>query len=132
MFKVQNHIYLMAGAEYPMSSGGVLIPSFMMRSDLKKMQLEINANYLIDNKIWVGASYRNDSYRAEALILQGGYKLTKDLKAGVAYDFTLNRLGPLRSNSGGSFEFMVQYCYKIITKDTGYKQIRDTRRMGGW
>jgi type IX secretion system PorP/SprF family membrane protein len=131
-FKVRNHIYIMTGAEKPLANGAVLIPSIMIRTDLTKWQLELNANYLMNNKIWVGGSYRNDSYRGEALILQGGMKLSPDLKAGVAYDFTLNRLGPLRGNSGGSVEVMIQYCMKIKTKDVGYKQYRDTRRQAGW
>lgn len=132
VFKLRNHIYLMAGADKPLANGSILQPSVMFRYDMTKWQLELNANYLMDNKIWVGGSYRNDSYRAEALVLQGGMMIKPNLKAGIAYDFTLNRLGPFRSNSMGSFELMVQYCFKVKFEDSGYKQYRDTRRMGGW
>lgn len=130
--KIVPHMYLTAGGEMQMGSN-VLIPSVIFRYDLRKWQFDFNANYLMKNKYWVGASFRNDWFtRADALVLLAGYIFNPSLKVGYSYDFTVSRIGPLRGNSSGSHEICISYCFGFKTTTKPIIPLRDTRRLEGW
>ncbi len=137
-WQMRRNIYIHAGCEKGIGNN-TLQPSVMIRSDQTKMQLELNANYLIEDKYWAGVSYRHGTmftknFNLDAIVLQGGMKFPKqNLKAGLAYDATLNRMSKIGgyNTSYGSVEIMVQYCFK--PKTTYNPRIfRDTRRLDGW
>ena len=71
------------------------------------VQADVTVNFLLNNIIWVGASYRTD----DAIVVIGEYQLTKKLRIGYSFDFTLS---DIQKYSAGSHEFMLGY-------DFGYK-----------
>jgi type IX secretion system PorP/SprF family membrane protein len=76
-------------------------------------QMDIAANFLINNIIWAGLSYRTKSSISSIV----GMQVNKQLLVSYSYDFDLNALRP---RSKGSHEFVLNYLFsfsgkKIIT-----------------
>ena len=76
-------------------------------------QMDIAANFLINNIIWAGLSYRTKS----SISAIAGMQVNKQLLVSYSYDFDLNALRP---RSKGSHEFVLNYLFsfsgkKIIT-----------------
>ncbi|MBL7964829.1 MAG: type IX secretion system membrane protein PorP/SprF [Flavobacteriales bacterium] len=108
----------------PMLTGGGLIvlnpaiklkPSTLVRyTAAAGVQADLNANLILQDKVWIGMSYRTGD--AVACLLE--LLPTPQLRLGYAYDM---RLGPLATRQSGSHEVMVQYEF-------GYQvKVRDSR-----
>ncbi len=109
----------------PMITGGYLWklnrhmklkPSTLVRYQLASgVQTDVNANLIINDKIWTGISYRsNDSMGGSFEVLP-----TPQWRLGYAYDLGLSRLTPYHR---GTHELMVQYEFgkKIHVRDPRY------------
>ena len=77
------------------------------------VEVDLNANLLIKETLWVGMSYR--SFDALSWLVE--FQFTPKLRAGYAYDMTVS---PLRQVNNGSHELMLNYRLsfqksKIIT-----------------
>lgn len=103
-----RHYYLMGGYDFALDPAEtwILTPSVFVKTDLKSTQVDINANALYNNKIWLGLSYRLD----DAIAVLLGYYLTDDLRFGYSYDVTTSKLS---SGSSGSHELMLSYRFKV-------------------
>jgi type IX secretion system PorP/SprF family membrane protein len=102
---VRRHFYLTSGYVFSLSEQVKLKPSFLVKYVYgAPIQVDINANLLLNNIIWVGASYRTK----DAIALIGEYQLSKKLRIGYSFDYTLSML---RNFSAGSHEFMIGYDF---------------------
>lgn len=87
--------------------------SLYFKYDIVAWTLDYNINLLINNFFWVGPSYRVDN----SISVIGGMDFGavapswEGLKLGVAYDVAA--LSNMNRYNGGSFEIMINYCYKI-------------------
>lgn len=66
------------------------------------VEVDLNANLLIKETLWVGMSYR--SFDALSWLVE--FQFTPKLRAGYAYDMTVS---PLRQVNNGSHELMLNY-----------------------
>ena len=66
------------------------------------VEMELNANFLFNERIWIGAGYRT----GDAVSAMFGIQLSKSLRLNYNYDFTLTALHQFNS---GSHEFALQY-----------------------
>lgn len=66
------------------------------------IQLDLSANFLINEKITAGAAYRFDA----AVSIMAAYQLTKELMIGASYDYDTTDFS--KTNSG-SAEFILRY-----------------------
>lgn len=71
------------------------------------ISLDISSNFLIDEKIELGASYRLDD-AVSALI---NFAVNKNLRIGYAYDYTVSNIGQFNS---GSHEVILLYDFRLI------------------
>jgi type IX secretion system PorP/SprF family membrane protein len=104
---------------YYVTAGGVIEterelkfkPSFLLRYEAgAKMQYDLNLNMLINEIFWLGTSYRSD----EAIIVLFEYQISRKMRVGYSYDYTLGELGNYNS---GSHEFMIGYDFGFpVTK----------------
>ena len=73
--------------------------------------MDINANFIFFERLWTGLTYRIGGFRnnglGESLDLIVQYQINNNLKAGVAYDFSLTKV---RQYSSGTYEIMLDYC----------------------
>lgn len=98
---------------YNITAGGVIEterdlkfkPSFLVRFEPGgQMQYDLNLNVLINEIFWLGASYRGN----DALVALVEYQVSKKLRLGYSYDYTLGDIGNYNS---GSHEIMLGYDF---------------------
>lgn len=117
---VSRHYYLTGGYILQLPNPSLeLLPSFFVFSDGKVAQFTVTSILRYNKKAWGGVSYR----AGDALIGIVGIELFNGIRFGYAYDFTMS---DIRKNSGGSHEFMVNYCFDLSTGKSPmkYKSIR--------
>ncbi|MEI7594700.1 MAG: type IX secretion system membrane protein PorP/SprF [Bacteroidota bacterium] len=69
------------------------------------VSIDLNANFLFKEKLWVGAGYRiGDSFSATMLI-----QVSSQLRVGYSYDYTTSKLS---NYNFGSHEIMLSYDFK--------------------
>ena len=116
----KRHFYLMGGYVFSLSqdSTGVMFkPSTVIRVvEGAPVSFDVTANFLIKQKLWLGAAYRYQD--AVAAIIS--FQFTDHLQAGYSYDFGTSSL---RSYHSGSHEIMLTYDFfkrDIKTKNPRY------------
>ncbi|MBC9932754.1 PorP/SprF family type IX secretion system membrane protein [Chitinophaga qingshengii] len=114
-----QHLYITAGAMFPLGENFKLKPSILIKEDFKgPTNVDINAFLLIGEKLWVGASYRTgvgiwkktnlqqDLSELDAASIMVEFYATEKLRIGYAYDLTINKMA---SYQGGSHEISLGF-----------------------
>ncbi|MBL7860842.1 MAG: type IX secretion system membrane protein PorP/SprF [Cyclobacteriaceae bacterium] len=87
-----------------------LKPNFLMQFiDGQPIEFDINANLLIDEVVWVGASYKS----SQQVVAMTQIQITDQLQFGYSYTITA---GPIRVVELGSHEAMLNYRFKFHKK----------------
>ena len=116
----QYEFLITAGTLIPVSPVLKLKPSFLLDyslSNSKKIsQFDLNANFIIADLIWAGASWRISEQVAVG-ILQ--VQINNQLMFGFSYDYPYGRMN---SYSKGSTEFILRYefSYKVSAANPRY------------
>jgi len=99
----ERHYYVIGGMVFDLGDDLKFKPSFMARLvEGAPLSLDVTANFLLREKIWLGVMYRlEDSF---GFLAQ--FQFTEQLRAGYAFDLTTSRLGEY---SGGTHEIMLNY-----------------------
>jgi type IX secretion system PorP/SprF family membrane protein len=102
-----RHYFLVAGVVLDMGTELKFKPSVMVRAvEGAPLSLDINANFLLRERVWFGAMYRlGDSFGVMAQ-----YLLTQQLRIGYAFDLTTTQLGAYNS---GTHEIMLSYDFRF-------------------
>lgn len=97
------HYYLMGGYVFDLSDNLKFKPAFLVRYvNGGSLMGEVSANFLIQEKFTIGASYRwDDSVSALA-----GFQVTDSFFIGYAYDYSTSALNKYND---GSHEFILRY-----------------------
>lgn len=121
-----RHFFVQAG--YDWAIGGdkkyLLQPSALIKSDGTSTQVDLNANFLYNNQVWLGVTYRTEDAIAPLIGYQYEMPNKKSmLKIGYSYDVTTSRL---KNYSSGSHEIMLNYCMLLEKKPDLqiYKNVR--------
>ncbi|MEM7040380.1 MAG: type IX secretion system membrane protein PorP/SprF, partial [Bacteroidota bacterium] len=94
----------------------MLKPSFLFKYLLNSpMELDLNANLIIKESLWLGLSYRT----GDAVVGMMEYQITPQLRFGYSYDFAITEL---QKYNNGSHELMVRYefGYKLKAMSPRY------------
>lgn len=103
-----RHYFLTSGYVFNLSPDIKLKPSILLKMvEGAPVQLDFNTNVLINDVLWVGASYR--SFSSFNFITQ--LQLTDQLSLGYAYDISL---GKLRRFSEGGHELVISYNFSFF------------------
>lgn len=110
-YQTKRHVHLTGGALFRISQNTYLHPITMLRYvDGAPLQADLGVLFYVNKSIWVGPSYRlGDSFSAIF-----SYEITKSLKVGYAYDFTITKI----QNHLGSHELYLGFNF--IKKSDGY------------
>ena len=109
-----QHYYFTSGAIFNLSPMIKLKPSVLVKAvSGSPVGLDLNANVLFDDKIWLGVSYR--SFDSIDLLME--LQLNQQMRLGYAYDITVS---DLKQANSGSHEIMLNYRFvfsksKVIT-----------------
>ncbi len=109
-----QHYYVTTGAIFDLSPLVKLKPSMLVKIvSGAPIEFDFNANILLDEKLWLGVSYRS----FDSIDLLAEFQLNHQFRLGYAYDITTS---DLRKVNSGSHEIMVNYRFvfnksKIVT-----------------
>lgn len=98
-YRLKTHLFFTVGNSFVLNKTLIFAPTILVKQVGGEMGLDVNANFFLYKKIWLGAFYRLD-YGVGALMQ---YYITDKVRAGLTYDTGLGdamRLGP-------SFEVMI-------------------------
>lgn len=98
-----RHLFLIAGYVFNLSEYLKFKPTFLTRASVgAPLNFEITANFLLNDKIWLGTNYRTRN--TFGIIAQWIFE--ENLRVGYAIDFTF---GGLQQFNNGTHEIMVSY-----------------------
>jgi type IX secretion system PorP/SprF family membrane protein len=116
-----RHFYLTGGAMWPLSDVLSFKPSFMVKEDFKgPTNFDLNASFLIAERVWLGASWRsgvkmwnkdhlqNDLDNADAFSFLAEFFANDNLRIGYAYDYMYNGLSNYQR---GTHEISIGYSF---------------------
>ncbi|SNS86974.1 type IX secretion system membrane protein, PorP/SprF family [Ekhidna lutea] len=109
-----RHFFATAGYIFDLSPVLKLKPSGLIKSvSGAPIEMDVNANLIINDRVWFGLSYRS----FDSIDFLFDLQINPQLRFGYAYDYTTSDLGQANS---GSHEFMINYRFvfaksKIVT-----------------
>ena len=97
-----NHIYFTMGRKFELKNLSFTPTTLIKMVTGSPLQIDINANFLIKEKVWLSSGYRSNN----TVILSIGYIILKNIKLVYSYDFV--NFTPA-SYSSGSHEISIGY-----------------------
>lgn len=109
--KLFRNYYAMAGGAVPISDNFVFMPSVLIKymQDVP-LQADINACFLLNNILTLGASYRTGN--ALGLIIE--VNIAHGISIGYSYDIWFNTL---KNYNAGSHEIRIGYMFDLFNKN---------------
>lgn len=103
-FNLDPHSFLYLGKGFKVNDNLVFSPSVMLKGVAGQGQMDLNFNFLLKQKMWLGISLRS-GYGIVALFQ---LYVTNQFKVGYAYDQGLNRIGLIGQST---HEIMLSYDF---------------------
>jgi len=105
----RRHWFLTAGYVLDIDRSVKFKPSMMLRMvQGAPLSIDVNANFLFRERIWLGAMYRVGN----AFGVLGQYQVNDQLRIGYAFDLTTTRIG---AYNAGTHELMLNYDLRFFT-----------------
>lgn len=106
-FQLDRTIYLSAGYRWEVSRSLALLPSLLVKSDVKQTQTDISMLAQLNDNIFVGLSVRGYSpVTLDAAVVLMGVRFGENWWLGYSYDMGMS---PLQQAANGSHELIVRY-----------------------
>ena len=100
-----RHYYITGGYAFEINRDIVLKPSALLKYTYNApVEVDINVNALLMEVLWLGVSYRT----GDSFIGLVGFNITKQLRLGYAYDFTMT---DIKDHSSGTHEITLGYDF---------------------
>lgn len=119
---IKPHEYFTAGALFEINEQTKFKPSILIKdSPTAPTSMDINAFLLLNEKVWIGGTYRTaiDIYnkpnlqkglpKSSAMVAIVEFFATENLRLGYAFDYSMNKLGAL---GYGSHELSIGFLLK--------------------
>lgn len=101
-----RHYFLMGGYVMDLTQDLIFKPAVLVRAvEGAPLSLDVNANFLLRERVWFGAMYR----WGNAFGVMAQYQVNEQLRVGYAFDMTTTRLG---AYNAGTHELMLGYDLK--------------------
>ncbi len=108
--KQASPVILTAGYVFPISRSIRFKPNTLIKwVDNRFVEFDLNANFLFDDVLWFGVSYKSSN----AINLLINLQLTDQLRMGYSYTAAL---GPIKSAEIGSHELFLSYIFRFNHK----------------
>ena len=107
-----RHYFLLGGIVIDLDRSTKFKPSFMVRMvQGAPLSIDLNANFLFRERIWLGAMYRVGN----SFGVLGQYQVNDQFRIGYAFDLTTTKLG---AYNAGTHEIMLNYDLRFFTGRT--------------
>lgn len=101
-----RHYFLMAGYVMDLGMDMKFRPAILLRAvEGAPMSVDVNANFLLRERIWFGGMYR----LGNAFGVMAQYQVNEQFRVGYAFDMTTTRIG---AYNAGTHELMLGYDFK--------------------
>lgn len=102
-----QHTFLMGGYVLTLAPRWKVRPNFLVKAvEGAPLQMDLNANFILDDKYWAGVSWRSlDSFQ-----LLAEWQVLDNFRIGYSYDITTTEI---RTVSTGTHEIAVNYRVKL-------------------
>jgi type IX secretion system PorP/SprF family membrane protein len=108
----RRHYFLVGGYVIDIDRSTRFRPSVMVRMvDGAPLSIDLNANFLFRDRIWLGGMYRVGN----SFGLLGQYQVNDQFRIGYAFDLTTTSIG---AYNGGTHEVMLNYDLRFFTGRT--------------
>lgn len=102
-YKLKTHIFLTIGKSFIIDKNAIFAPTILVKQINNKVSADVNLNFFLYKKIWLGAFYRA-GYGPGGLIQ---YYVNYNLRVGYSFDSGVSDARKL----GGSHEVMIGYDF---------------------
>lgn len=102
-YALRSHLFLTAGKSFLLNDDIVFAPTILLKTVTNTSMIDVNLNFLLYQKLWLGAFYR--SGYGPGFLLQ--YYVTKQLKVSYSFDSGLKDARKL----GASHEVMIGFDF---------------------
>jgi type IX secretion system PorP/SprF family membrane protein len=103
-----DRIFFSGGGLLDISESFKIKPSFLLRySFIEPLEMDLNANLIFGNILWLGGSYRIAEKAVVALV---DLQVTPQLRVGYSYDYPA---GHLNSYTTGTHEISIRYEFEF-------------------
>lgn len=104
--KLARHFFVTSGYDFHLGKDFIITPSAFFRYVRNApAQLDLNVNFMLIQKFWVGASYRTE----DAVAFLAGFYPHNQFRIGYSYDLTTSDFRS--ANSNGSHEIMISFDF---------------------
>lgn len=103
-FVMNPHVFLTMGKSFVVNESFIIAPSLMVKSVKAKTSMDLNLNFFVAKRVWLGAFFRQ-GYGFGALFQA---YVTNQLRIGYSYDTGLGKQRVL----GGAHEIMIGFDIK--------------------
>ncbi|MEQ8686857.1 MAG: type IX secretion system membrane protein PorP/SprF [Imperialibacter sp.] len=104
--EIKRHYFVTAGYVFDLNRSLKFKPNLLVKAvEGAPVELDVNANLLVNDVLWVGLSYR--SFESIDVLLE--LQLNGQFRVGYSYDILTNDLGRVNS---GSHELMLNYIFQ--------------------
>jgi type IX secretion system PorP/SprF family membrane protein len=108
--KLLTHFYGMAGVVIPISDNVIFRPSILTKYVRNAPpQLDLNASFLLVNKLWLGVSYRTE----KAVSFMTEINIADNFRVGYSYDIWMNEL---KAYNKGSHEIRLSFDINVAKR----------------
>ena len=105
------HYYAIGGYVFDLSESLKFKPSFMVKqTDGVPLSTDLTANFLFNEKFWLGGSYRMNG-KQEAIGALVDFQVTDQFRVGYTYEIPT---GEIRPYTNGSHEILLMYEFKFM------------------
>ena len=102
---LRRHFFLNGGYVFKLSNTVDFKPSFLVKYEPSApISADINAHFLFNERLWLGASYRHNA----AVVGMVEFQVSPKLRIGYAFDYTTSGI---RTYQSGSHEIMLGYDF---------------------
>jgi type IX secretion system PorP/SprF family membrane protein len=108
--------YFTSGYNYMLNQNLDIRPSTMVKYDGTKLQFDVTALAVLQDRFWGGVSYRHED-AVSAII---GLRFLQNFQLGYSYDITTSDMAGV---SDGSHEIMFRYCFQVRMRDVDDAEI---------
>ena len=106
------HIFAPFGVGIQVNENFIINPSVMLKmAPAAPMSIDLNCNFLIDNKLWLGVGARSGN----GISILAMWNMNNKMRMGYSYDYGMNKIGVI---GRGAHELVLGYGLGVYTTKT--------------
>ncbi|MCC6180360.1 MAG: type IX secretion system membrane protein PorP/SprF [Bacteroidia bacterium] len=106
-YRLNTHLFFIVSKGFSVGENLVINPTIMIKSASSTLNADLNLNFLIKQRLWLGAFMRSSG--SVGLLAQ--VLITENIRVGYSYDRTI---APIQKNLGNGHEIMIGFDFNTF------------------